>query len=546
MRTAASANSPYRAPNISDDADLYEDFLRSLQTRFYHVTNGYKDSQLFVTKTSSLFELFLAGMPLDRRQHYTCHSCRHFLERFGGLVVIDENGNTKSVLWDPQTAPPFFDPSVRLMKSHVESQPVAKPFYTDLKVWGEPVTGTWHHMAVRPPRDFLRKPTPLQNLDQLAAEKIQEFDMLNRGLKDFNIETVRQAETLLKTDALYRSEKCLGVATWLLELHTKLDNVHPQFRRDNIIWKAVYAAPPGFCHVRSTMIGTLLEDIASGMKFDLVSRRFAEKMHPLQYQRPTAAPSEGQIDAAEKVISTLRSAGALERRFAYLEDLELLWEPKKVAPKPRGKKGVFDHLRAEIKDVPTSLHVPVRTMTWSKFVAEVLPIAEKIEYYVTNERQDFTAYVTAARGSAPPILQWDSEDRRNPVSWYLYHGGSSPSNWRITPNQWTEVTGISLRPFMWYGETKFTNQHKGALIVLKGCKDTGYRTAGGGLFPELLKNEYHAIRHVIEAHSRQMEIKGYMESTACGVTVAPNQARSHKFRVLANGVVMTYTVDRWD
>lgn len=53
------------------------------------------------------------------------------------------------------------------------------------------------------------------------------------------------------------------------------------------------------------MIGTLLDDIASGMSFDSVSRRFAEKMHPLQYQRPQAAPSAGNIAQAEKIVEKL-------------------------------------------------------------------------------------------------------------------------------------------------------------------------------------------------------------------------------------------------
>src|SRR5207253_1562968 len=45
-----------------------------------------------------------------------------------------------------------------------------------------------------------------------------------------------------------------------------------------------------------------------------------------------------------------------------------------------------------------------------------------IELQVPGSSGHFMALITATRPEAPPILQWDSEERRNPVSWY-YHSG---------------------------------------------------------------------------------------------------------------------------
>ena len=112
--------------------------------------------------------------------------------------------------------------------------------------------------------------------------------------------SLAQALKLLKSEALYRSEKVLGQAQWLYDLHRALPS---RRNRDHVLWRAVAAAPAGFCHPRSSMIGTLLEDLAAGMPFDDVSRRFAEKMHPLLYQRPQAAPSAGNIAQAEKIVA---------------------------------------------------------------------------------------------------------------------------------------------------------------------------------------------------------------------------------------------------
>ncbi len=56
-------------------------------------------------------------------------------------------------------------------------------------------------------------------------------------------------------------------------------------------------------------------------------------------------------------------------------------------------------------------------MTWEKFARTVLPDAETIELYVPAEAAPYVAMVTAANPQAPPILQWDRAERRNPVSW---------------------------------------------------------------------------------------------------------------------------------
>jgi hypothetical protein len=70
------------------------------------------------------------------------------------------------------------------------------------------------------------------------------------------------------------------------------------------------------------MIGTLLEDIHVGLPFDDFKAKFAAKMHPLQYQRPQAAPKVGAIAQAEKLVEQLGIVRSLKRRFARLDDLD--------------------------------------------------------------------------------------------------------------------------------------------------------------------------------------------------------------------------------
>src|SRR5262249_16422363 len=142
--------------------------------------------------------------------------------------------------------------------------------------------------------------------------------------------------------------------------------------RENLLWLAVATAPAGFCHVRSSVVGSLLEDIQDGKPFDAVKRAFDEKMSPLQYQRPTAPPSDGNIKQAEEPGAKPGSAGALRRRYARLEDLQTIWRP--FAEPEATPDGVFGHLREKKRDAP--LRATGSTMTWEKFARTVLPNAE--------------------------------------------------------------------------------------------------------------------------------------------------------------------------
>ena len=63
------------------------------------------------------------------------------------------------------------------------------------------------------------KPSPVQTRFQQVAEKREDYSTLLRGLAEFPLELVSNAHTLLTTGSLFRSEKCIGVAKWLIDLH---------------------------------------------------------------------------------------------------------------------------------------------------------------------------------------------------------------------------------------------------------------------------------------------------------------------------------------
>ncbi len=523
------------------DDHAYHAYLARLHTRFA-ARAGLAGGRLFTTDAEGLWDAYLAAMPNELRQYHNCTACRRFVERFGHVVIIDEHGRTDSAFWSADDATGEYLPAVLAMLKIIRKAKVSGVFLSSEPVWGQPETGAWRHWAFTPhPSMIFQRAT--QTAGQAMAERREDFKNLCVALEEFTLPVIEQAVTILRTESLYSCEKVMGQAEFLHQLHLARDRAAGELKR-NVLWRLIAAAPAGFCHPRSSMIGTLLEDIAAGKDFGAVSRAFAAKMHPLQYQRPQAAPSAGVIAQAEKIVEQLGAAGALRRRFATLADIKALWLP----PAPRGalpaKGGVFGHLTPKGESLPHPMAIPPVTMTWTKFAATVLPTAERIEIFARNVRDSYCALVTAADPSAPPIVQWDDIDARNPVSWYVWHGGSHPSDFGLKAGQWHTVDAVTLKPSMWAGEDKFQHHGQAVLFIISGARET--KQAGAAIFPSLLKSEFHGIRSVIEAYSRRAEIEGMREDHACGLMLQRGIEWINRLRVSSGGQVVEYSLDRWD
>lgn len=517
-------------------------FVQRMQSRF-EANLAAGGNALFTTDCgddNSLFELYLDSLP-DHRQYHTCWCCKRFIVNYGSLVTLDDRGCLVPVLWNADDSPEFYAAAVDALSNMLRRSRVTGVFVSADGTYGSPETGEWTHFAVSPPKAIRHTGLRL-TAGQVAAEKLEDYRNIQRALAEFTLPMLTEAMRVLESDALYRSEKVLGPAAWLRDLHIAREGLRGE-AKNNVTWKAIALAPAGFCHPRSSMIGTLLEDIAAGMDFATVSKRFASKMHPLQYQRPQAAPSAGNIAEAEKLVEKMGIAPSLERRFARLEEVEAIWRPAAANPIKNSGGGVFSHLTPKGAAPAAGLNLPSKTMTWDKFSRNVLPAAESIQFYTPTGNTNYTAFLTAANADAPPIHQWDLPERRNPVSWYVYHGGSPASQWGLPGGSYVDVTAITLKPSQW-GGGEFAHQGEAVVMLLKGAADT--RESGNALFPETLKSDLRAVRSVIERYSRTAKIGGRDEASACGVMFDKAGSWNARLRVLSAGSWSEYNLDRFD
>jgi len=521
---ATTALNPAHPTALNFDA-----FATAVRHRF----SDFSGSPMFVVETKeALYDLYLSAFadPAER-QHHTCNCCRHFIERFGSLAVVGDDGSLESVMWGnfPSLDEPFAS-AAREMASAVRRGKIKSVFLSSEIVLGTPVTGSWHHFAVIQESVNVYR-NPLKAAHEIVALKTQDFGTLSHGLADFDSKLIASAINLLEADALFRGDKFIGPARFLLDLHTAI--AANRGYRKNLIWKAVAKAPVGWATPRSGMIGTLLEDLKAGIALPDVKKRFAAKMNVTQYQRPSAPPSAGNIAEAERIVEKLGIADSLRRRFATIEEVKLFWKPTDVRAE-RKPGGVFGHLKTDSPRPQAA--VPETTITWVKFRDTVLPKALAIECKMLNQHLPFVGVLTAAVANAPNILQWN-----NPFSWYVWVGGSYPSSWNLPPAGWVRVQGLMLNPAWWDGPN--STHSESVVAVLEGARES--REDQMALFPEILRSDLHPIRSTIEAFSKKGKKEGAAFGTANGISINKNGC-DLPFRVTTNLGQAIYKIDRWD
>ena len=137
------------APALRSD----DEFPALLDVVRDHFSRG--DGPYFTTDAKDLYGDFLAALTADLRQTYTCHACRRFFETYGGLVTISPSGVASPAMWPSLGAPEPFGDAVMDVANSVRRAKVTGVFLSSESVWGQPVTGYWHHLAVEPPAAYV-------------------------------------------------------------------------------------------------------------------------------------------------------------------------------------------------------------------------------------------------------------------------------------------------------------------------------------------------------------------------------------------------------
>lgn len=508
-------------------------------------------SKIFVANVEKglLFEFLLRSLPAGKRQEFNCNACKSFLDNVGSLVTINAKGETTSVFWTLDTAKefPFFETFITKAKGLVETSKVKSPYITDKYFEGSKGVSPYVHFYTPVPLSC-RNNNSGKTAGEVRAEKVEELALLTRTVNEVTSDAVSLAAEILNIENFSRGDKFLSMAQWLVQVKSSFERSSGVGRKLGVMWLAVMNAPAGFTHIKNTVVGDMIYGIMEGKSIATVKHEFHAKLNGLTYQRPQVLPSSGNVLRAERLMEQLGiSERDLERKFADIDDVKLIWEPKTSKPSASAT-GLFKNVRTRNYRGSEQLEIDleVEKMTAVKFINKVLPMTTQIELNVKDEPAPFAAFTKAASEGTTPILKWDTLENRNTFSWYQYHKGSKPVKWGL-PTGWVQVTGITTDPSGW--SSGKTND---IVLLLEGASDVHYKSGysnGSALFPEALRSDLREIRATIEEYSMDGTIHpSDYGNDACGLRISSSSKNTSviiRYKTKA-GILRTVEIDRWE
>ncbi|UGL62720.1 hypothetical protein [Xanthomonas phage FMYAK-P1] len=487
-----------------------------------------------------LFDLYLEQFDPQDRQYHDCNCCRSFVHRYGSLVTLTSDGRTKSVLWDETllgSRHPYRK-VVKALREAVERGHVVDQFFWDGRAdWGVREQGGWSHLWTNP--GVHSHTSGSKDASQVAAEQRENRKHLHFALREFTLGELERARDMLMTGGLNQADKTVKMAEFLVEAKRAMAHLSGE-AVNRRLWFRVAMAGKGWCTPRSSLLGALIDDIRSGASVESIRRNHNKRADPLTYQRAQAAPTAGNVAQAERLFERMGLARSLERRPARADEVVFEWQPQ--PPRKNQAGGVFGHLlqHERLSTERALLNARAERVTYARFARDVLPRALEIEVVVPHQG-NFCAITTAVHPDAPPILQWDSMECRNPFAWYVYHQGSPASNWGIRSGR-AKVVGITKQPSQWGGG--FSHHGNSVIFMIEGAADQ--RQASLALFPECLRSELHEVRATLEAHSRSARLERLPRGVQHASGLRLDDKTPLEVLVRTEGGVARYALDRMD
>jgi hypothetical protein len=531
--------------------DSFLPFLQALQDKVSEVLaanahyqvgpNSYALIGHSAVSGDELYKTYLESFPTQGlRQDHTCSCCKQFFRNYGNLVVIAPNGATSSLLFnDSDAIPAEYLDFVAHARALLDNSKVERVHYAASKfpVIGQLHKGTFNHFAFTLP-GVLRFPNVYISSNQNSAETAEDLRLFSLSLHQWSDDHVAKAAAMFKHDADLSRTSWTEVLEKFQEIRTAYKSFQSREQRSNYLLAQVVQNRKGLARIGQTVLGEFLNNLGSeGVSDAQAKRMFLTMVDPKDYLRPKASPTQQTVEAAEKIVAQLDLKDALRRRALRRDELDghTVWD-KPADEAPAANEGVFGHLKT--KDQASKPALPSidggrisLTALMDKIDDDVSKIEVNVAYVPTKA---FSSFVTEAVAGSRPILNWDHEDRRNPVSTYTYSNPVLPSHWGVSGG-WNEVVAITDMPQRWedHSDEAFTLDPHFVLT-------TGYDRSPANLplFPANLRPELHQVRSVIEAYAKAAKL----EEREQGLVVWQYAGGEQLVRLTTKDAVVTYRV----
>lgn len=392
-----------------------------------------------------LFNLYLDSIPAEhnqifrQRRHYDGNYDKHFIRNLGGVLFIHNDLKVETI-WDVALSPDnYFAYAATTLSNHVKAARISNYLVKSERVAGHlsnvdnyDDTIIWEHFYYKLPDAYVKP-----NVSEVQGKYANWVAMLSRGMNDLNLDAVKEVQSLIDDNNLYRGKEFKSV----VDKFIRLKEAYAQ-AADKDLWVWLNAKSLGEqTRFRSTVIGTLVEDLTNGVDLERAVASFESKVAPINYKRTTALVTPMMIAKAKADVAALGYSESIYRELAELKDLPT---DKMIYVENRAKTvDVFDTMSEEAGAVVKSVDNAVE-ISASELLAK-LKGAKKVEvlrqpHSVANE----FVLTRAADSTAPNMFKWD-----NTLAW-AYTSGTTDAIKERVKEAGGDVTGDVRVSLAWH------------------------------------------------------------------------------------------------
>lgn len=403
--------------------------MNSFSTFAHMVAKSFQDlaknDAVFVANLEGddLWTKYLAAFPegtdpiFKKRTEHDCSCCKQFIRRAGCVVTI--SGGKLRTVWDEaaKNAPEFYQQVATALRDTVAVAGIRDIFRVSKNEhqFGSKQThsldketqkaSTWDHFYTGAIPGRLQAALPDTDRGNYRTT-VQVFE---RGLVELTADAVGTVLSLIDGKNLYRGEEHRNAVVEFQKMQRAF-LASPSVERSLFTWANAgsYAA-----RFRSTVIGTLVQDLSEGQDIERAVRSFEAKVAPQNYKRTTALITPKMVEKAMETIQELDLESALERRYAVIGDVtvnDVKWVDG--AARKLMKGGIGDVLMKHATTTTSKAKDEGRAedITLDDFMANVLPDTQSMEIFFDGAHTSNLMAITAPVHPEPKqLFRWNND-----------------------------------------------------------------------------------------------------------------------------------------
>ena len=408
----------------------------------------------------TLWELYLRSFEDGRDPVYrdpmssehNCNYCHSFMRRYGNVVTIHPNTFEIITLWDEwMTFPEEYQAPAKALMEAIKATNVGGMFFEtekwihtmcfpqvdldanqirlgvksnvkrytkeEAEKWGVVKANdivTFNHFTLAIPKSFISRGDA--SLESLIGTANSNFAVLNRGLRELNVDTLNLMLDLIDQDSLLdgraHREKVVNFKS-VLEQYQLV----PEDRKVNWVWAQLKRVPMSVIRFRNELIGTLAVDLAEGKELNDACKEFNMRVDPANYMKAKAPITQRMINEANKFVQENGYNDSFQRRMAVIEDIkacDILHMNVEGTVQP---VSILDNVKPTSTRHKKAEFDGVEEVTIEKFMKDILPKCTSVEaFLVAKHKKNFVSLTTPEKADSKPIMKWP-----NNFSW-TYNG----------------------------------------------------------------------------------------------------------------------------